>query len=87
MLGQRRLQFMLAKSSHAFLQETANNPEMANEAGGLAFKVPDNCFFSFVDLATIPCKTSSKVSTIKQQVIAHLAPLYPQLCLAKLDPR
>ena len=58
-LGQRRIQFLLAKSSHSILQETAN-PEDA----GL-IRVPDNCFFSFEHLASIPCKTSSKVSVIK----------------------
>ena len=53
------------------LQETANP-----EDGGLV-RVPDNCFFSFEELAEIPCKTASKVSVIKQQLINHLTPIYP----------
>ena len=61
----------LAKSSQAMLQETANP-----EDGGLV-RVPDNCFFSFEELAEIPCKTASKVSAIKQQLINHLTPIYP----------
>ena len=39
--------------------------------------MPDNHFFAFEELTDIPCKTASKVSLIKQQVIGKLAPLYP----------
>ena len=48
--------------------------------------MPDNSFFAFEELAEIPCKTASKVSLIKQQVITHLSPLFPQLGLDRLDP-
>ena len=49
-------------------------------------RVPDNCFFSFEQLAEIRCKTSSKVLVIKDQVISQLTPLFPHLNLDQLNP-
>lgn len=77
-LGQKRINFYLAKNAQAFFQET--NPE-----DGLV-SVPDNCFFSFEELAQLPCKTATKVLVIKQQVIDFLAVKFPKLGLEKLDP-
>ena len=88
-LGQKRIQFLLAKSSHIFLQEiTVKNPEDSGsgQQNAEALRVPDNCFFSFEQLAEIPCKTACKVSLIKNQVISHLTPLFPHLNLGQLDP-
>jgi len=58
--------------------------ETANPEDGTV-RVPDNCFFSFEELAQIPCKTSSKVSAIKAQLVAHLTPLFPHLNLQQLQ--
>ena len=33
----------------------------------------------------MPCKTASKVSVIKEEMISHLSPLYPHLNLDQLD--
>ena len=77
-VGQKRVNFFLAKPSQTFFQE-------ANPENGIAV-VPDNNFFSFEELMEIPVKIAVKTCIVKQRVIEAIGAKFPEIGITKVDP-